>query len=126
MPNIPNNTLGNEGRPDRVWILSELLHASTPAFYCRSWVPYLRIVSLAILVVVLAILVVVLIAPRVWWSEADCDNCRLAAALGAQPQAGRTTMTVSADGVGHRSGAHPAALSRSPLSGGRPRTTYLG
>jgi len=53
MPNIPNDTLGNEGRPERVRILSELLHASTPAFYCRSWVPYLRIVSLAILVVVL-------------------------------------------------------------------------
>jgi hypothetical protein len=59
MPNVPNDILSNEERAQRVRILSELLHASTPAFYCRSWVPYLRIVSLVILVVLAGGLLVV-------------------------------------------------------------------
>ncbi len=49
MPNIPNGALPNEGRRERLRILSELLHASTPAFYCRSWMPYLRIVLVLVL-----------------------------------------------------------------------------
>jgi len=54
MQKMPNDSSRNEEPPlERPRILSELVRASIPAIYCRSWVPYLRILLLIIVLVLL-------------------------------------------------------------------------
>lgn len=67
MTNVPNDTLRNEEPPERIRTLSELVRASTPAIYCRSWVPYLRIVLLCIVVIALvAVARLLLVGSWLW------------------------------------------------------------
>jgi len=61
--NLPEN----EHRPERLRILVEIFRASTPAIYCRSWVPYVRLVLLLIILLgILAVARLLLVGSWSW------------------------------------------------------------
>lgn len=57
----------NDEQPERIRILAEIFRLSTPAIYCRSWVPYVRLVlMLIILLGVLAAARLLLVGSWSW------------------------------------------------------------